>query len=171
MGNQGWVIWPTPDFWYTLLLHLNQSMKTDPSTPLDLTDSSFAKPVVLVVEDHADTRFLLKYLIEAHACKVVEAQDGEEALRIAEEIQPNLILMDTNLPRLDGMAATRRIRELQQLHDVPIIFLSGNAQPEYKEEPLASGGNAYFVKPISLSELERVIEAQLGRDRDERQLI
>src|SRR5215210_1396232 len=73
------------------------------------------KPLVLVVEDHDDTRFLLTYLLGMWGCRVAIAEDGEMAVCLAEQTCPDLILMDASLPRLDGLAATRRIRELEAL--------------------------------------------------------
>jgi CheY-like chemotaxis protein len=123
--------------------------------------------LVMVVDDHDDTRALLKYVIELRGWRVVEAVDGEEAVLLAERVRPDLILMDTNLPRVDGLTATRRIRKLTTLHNVPIIFLSGHAQPEYRAVALATGGNEYFVKPINLSDLETAVEKQLQKANPE----
>ena len=111
-------------------------------------------PLVLVVDDHFDTRELLRYVIEMNGCRVAEASDGEEAVRLAETILPDLILMDTSLPGIDGLMATERIRKLKNLRKVPIIFLSGHASPQSREMALAAGGDGYFVKPVGLSELE-----------------
>jgi DNA-binding response OmpR family regulator len=120
------------------------------------------KPLVLVVEDHDDTRFMLEYLLGMHGCQVVIAEDGEMAVRVAERTRPDLILMDATLPRLDGLAATRRIRELATLHDVPIVFLSSHAQPAFRAEALSTGGNDYIVKPFAIGQLETVLERHLG---------
>src|ERR1044071_4481939 len=67
-------------------------------------------PLVLVAEDHEDTRFLLRVLLETRGLCVIEASDGEEALRVAEQARPSLVLMDGGLPRLDGFTATRLMR-------------------------------------------------------------
>lgn len=121
------------------------------------------KPLVLVVEDHDDTRFMLEYLLEIRGCRVIVAEDGEIAVRVAESQCPDLILMDTSLPRLDGLAATRQIRELAALHDVPIIFLSARAEPSFRAVALETGGNDYLAKPFQLDQLERILERHLGR--------
>lgn len=130
---------------------------------------SDVKPLVLVVEDHDDTRFMLEYLLGMHGCQVVIAEDGEDAVRVAETKHPDLILMDATLPRLDGLAATRRIRELATLQDVPIVFLSGHAQPAFRDEALSTGGNDYLVKPFAIAQLEGVLERHLGGDGRSRQ--
>jgi CheY-like chemotaxis protein len=122
------------------------------------------KPLVLVVEDHDDTRFMLEYLLGIHGCRVAVALDGLMAVRLAESQHPDLILMDASLPRLDGLAATRRIRETPALRDVPIIFLSGHAQASFRAVALAAGSDDFIVKPFKLDQLERVLERHLGQD-------
>lgn len=117
---------------------------------------------ILVVEDHADTRDLLRYILESYRYEVTEATDGTQAIRLAEEILPDLILMDTGLSTMDGLEATRHIRGAGRNRNVPIVFLSGHAQPQARAQALACGGNDYLVKPIRIEELQRVIECQLS---------
>ncbi len=93
---------------------------------------------------------------------VVEAENGEMATALAESMRPDLILMNGTLPLLDGFAAMRRIRELASAYDVPIIFLSGNAQLATKAEAFAAGCTDYMVKPFALSELKRLMERHLS---------
>jgi len=118
-------------------------------------------PLVLVVEDDPDTRELLKYFVETTGCHVVEADDGEQAVRMAEDLAPDIILMDTGLPGVDGLMATRRIRQLQSREAVVIIFLSGHAQPQMRDMALAAGGDDYLVKPINLEELQKALAKRL----------
>jgi len=120
-----------------------------------------AQPLVMIVDDHADTREMLKYVIERSGCRVVEASDGEEALRLARTRPPHLILMDIVLPRLDGYKVTERIREIEGLRQTTIIFLSGRAEPKSREMAFAVGGNDYFLKPIDLRELELALRKYL----------
>jgi two-component system phosphate regulon response regulator PhoB len=124
---------------------------------------SSSPPLVLLVEDHDDTRELLRFVVEGQGCRVLEASDGEEAVRVAITSSPDVILMDTNLPRVDGLMATQRIRKVESLNEVPIIFISGHAGPEDEARALATGANAYFVKPIKLSELELALEVELAK--------
>jgi DNA-binding response OmpR family regulator len=142
----------------------NMKNKLADSSPLVGRETD-VPPCVLVVEDHDDTRFMLRYLMEQHGCLVIEAADGVEAVSLAESVCPSLILMDTGLPRLDGLAATRRIRKITMLDNVPIIFISGHAQPNLRAEAIATGGNDYLVKPLKLSELEMAVERHLGKSR------
>ncbi len=117
---------------------------------------------ILVVDDHADTRALLRYVFEGHRYQVIEAADGAEAIGLAATNLPDLILMDTSLQNVDGLEATRRIRQMSTIANVPILFLSGHAQPQARALALASGANEYLVKPVSLEELEIVVERQLS---------
>ena len=122
-----------------------------------------AKPLVLVVEDHEDTSFLLSYLLAQRGCRMAEAKNGEDAVRLAVETRPDLILMDVSLPRLDGLAAAWRMRQTPALRRVPIVFLSGYAEASFRAEALARGGDDYLVKPFALGEIGRIIERHLGR--------
>jgi CheY-like chemotaxis protein len=143
----------------SLLSRSNDKVKVTTSPHAD----SGAKPLVLVVEDHEDTRFMLEYLLEIHGCHVLVVENGVDAVEVAETRHPDLILMDTALPRLDGLQATRRIRELAALNDVPIVFLSGHAQPNFRAEALATGGNDFITKPFGIDQLEGVLERHLGK--------
>lgn len=120
------------------------------------------QPLVLVVDDHVDTREMLRYLMETRGCCVLEASDGEQAVRLAQNMLPDLILMDISLPHVDGLNATVRIRKLEENRQTKIIFLSGHAQPQSREMALAAGGDDYLVKPVNLSDLELSLERLMG---------
>ncbi len=121
-----------------------------------------SKTCVLVVEDHEDTRFMLRTVLETRAgVSVVEAENGVMAIDMAQHFHPALILIDGNLPLLDGYEATRRIRELASACEVPIVFLSGHAQPEAKDKAFAAGCTDYLVKPFDLGKLGSVVERHL----------
>jgi CheY-like chemotaxis protein len=124
-------------------------------------DSGSLPPLVLVVEDHEDTRLLLRTVLELRGCRVEEAGDGEEGVRLAHERRPRLILMDATLPVLDGLAATRRIRSDSELEGVPIIFLSGHGQPDFRAAALDAGGTEFLLKPVALDDLASVLERRL----------
>jgi CheY-like chemotaxis protein len=131
-------------------------------------DASPARPsphasVVLVVDDHEDTRFMHRYVLESLGYSVLEAGDGEEAVAVAERERPDLILMDAVLPRLDGLSATRRIRENPSLPRVPVLFLSGRAEPSFRASALEAGCDDYLVKPVTLKALGQAIEKYLRR--------
>lgn len=117
---------------------------------------------VLVVENHEDTRFMLRTMLGLRGgISVVEAVNGEMAIELAETVQPDLILIDGTLPLVDGYEATRRIRKLTSTAEVPIVFLSGHAQPADEAKAFAAGCNDYLVKPFSLGKLGCVLERYL----------
>lgn len=118
-------------------------------------------PLVLIVDDHADTRDMLRYAIQMTGCRVVEAADGDEAVGLAESMLPSLILMDTSMPTVDGYQATERIRKSESIGKVTILFLTGHAEPQSRELAMAAGGDGYFVKPVNLEELEQALNRYL----------
>jgi CheY-like chemotaxis protein len=119
------------------------------------------RPLVLVVEDHDDTRVMLRTMLEGRGYRVAEAADGEEGVLLAGLERPRLVIMDATLPRLDGLAATRLIRADSALKAVPVVFLSGHAQPDFRAAALDAGGTDFLVKPVALSELASVLERHL----------
>jgi two-component system cell cycle response regulator DivK len=120
-------------------------------------------PLVMVAEDHADTRFLLRTLLEMRGLAVVEAENGVQAVELAESIHPDLILMDGSLPRLDGCSATRRMRGLASLSGVPIVFLSGHAGPQHQRAAHDAGCDEYMVKPLDIARLDNVLQRLLPK--------
>jgi CheY-like chemotaxis protein len=124
--------------------------------------SKTGKPLVLVVEDHDDTRFILRTILERSGCRVMEACDGFEAVELAGREQPDLILMDGSLPLLNGLAATRLIREDRLLQEVLIVALSGWATPSFHAAALAAGCNECFDKPIDFKRLKSLITDLAG---------
>jgi CheY-like chemotaxis protein len=99
--------------------------------------------------------------MEHSGLTVIEASDGEQAITLAKNAVPDLILMDSNLPRIDGLMATRSIRRIASLRSVPIIIVSGHGQPEFRNEAIATGVDDLFVKPVDLRQLERAVDYQL----------
>ncbi|HEY1402685.1 MAG TPA: response regulator [Pyrinomonadaceae bacterium] len=116
---------------------------------------------VLIVEDHDDTRLMLRTMLEWRGVSVVEAADGEAAVSMAETCRPDLIFMDGSLPSLDGLTATRRIRQLDGTREVPIIFISGHAMSTAQAAAFDAGCDGYLVKPIDFAEWNRVLERYL----------
>jgi len=118
------------------------------------------------VEDTEDNRFMMRRLLELSGYKVVEAWNGEEAVRVAREERPKLILMDLSLPIIDGLAATRRIRALPGMRAVPIVAVSAHDTADFHAEALAAGCDSYITKPIDFGELELLIERLLKTKRN-----
>ncbi|MDQ4121444.1 MAG: response regulator [Acidobacteriota bacterium] len=119
------------------------------------------KPLVLVAEDHEDSRLLLKTLLEMWGYRVAEAANGAEAISIAEQICPDLILMDVSLPVVDGIAAARRIHDFTNLARLPIVFTSGHAQTKLKEAALEKDAVDYLVKPIDFEKLKTALSKHI----------
>ena len=119
-------------------------------------------PTVLVVDDHADTRSMFRRLMEARGCLVAEAVDGEAAVEAARRACPDLILLDLNMPRMDGLEAARRIRELKGVCEgVPIIAVTAFDTYGIKEAALEAGCDAYLTKPVEPGEMERELSRLL----------
>lgn len=121
------------------------------------TSFTASAPLVLVVEDHDDTRFLLRYMLEARGYRVAEAENGEEAVALIERIHPDFVFMDGSLPRLDGLAATRLMRRLPSAVRVPIIFVSGHDEPAFRAAAREAGCDDYLTKPFRIEQLENVL--------------
>src|SRR5215204_7336806 len=119
---------------------------------------------VLLVEDTEDNRFMMRRLLEMSGYRVVEAMNGEEAVNLARNESPHLILMDLSLPVIDGLAATRLIRKLPELQSTPIIAVSAHDTSDFQAEAIEAGCNSYVTKPIDFNELEELI-AQLLQNR------
>jgi CheY-like chemotaxis protein len=120
-------------------------------------------PTVLLVEDTEDNRQMMKRLLEMSGYHVVEAVNGREAVDLAGSVKPQIILMDLSLPFIDGLAATRQIRNLPGLGDVPIIAVSAHDTADFHSEALAAGCNAYVTKPINYPELEDAVNRLLAK--------
>ncbi|HEY8410067.1 MAG TPA: response regulator [Pyrinomonadaceae bacterium] len=118
---------------------------------------------VLLVEDTEDNRFMMRRLLEMSGYHVVEATNGEEAVKLAAAENPGLILMDLSLPLIDGLAATRLIRKLPRLQKTPIIAVSAHDTSDFLAEALGAGCNSYITKPIDFNELEQLIARELGK--------
>jgi len=116
------------------------------------------KKSFLVVEDFEDSRFMMRRLLEMAGYNVLEASDGEQAVKIAVESRPALILMDLSLPKLDGLSATRQIRQKKGLKAVPIVAVSAHDSPESRTEALAAGCDEYVTKPIDFDHLTQLLQ-------------
>jgi two-component system cell cycle response regulator DivK len=116
---------------------------------------------VMVVEDYDDTRLLLKKGLEGLGYSVLEASNGQEAVDIAGRERPDLILMDLDLPILDGIIATQRIRQQTAMEDVPIVALTAYPMSYTRVKAFAEGCDEYMAKPIDMSELARLVNRYL----------
>ena len=126
-------------------------------------DNGSAPPTVMVVEDFEDNRFMMRRLLEMSGYRVLEAVNGEEAVELAHKERPQLILMDLSLPQLDGLAATRRIRQYPDMKDVPIVAVSAHDTADFHADALAAGCNDYVTKPIDFDQLEALLSRLLPK--------
>lgn len=116
---------------------------------------------VLLVEDFEDSRFSLSKLLEIEGYEVLEAVDGAEAVDIAINSKPDLILMDLSLPIIDGLSATKQIRENAAMNSVPIIALSAHDLVDFQMKAKAAGCTDYVTKPVDFTVLMTVLAKYL----------
>jgi CheY-like chemotaxis protein len=118
---------------------------------------------VLVAEDNPVNRELLRELLELRGYTVLEACDGQEALRLIEHAQPELMLLDIGMPGMDGFAVVRRIRENPRLAQLPVVAVTAYAMRGDQERILSAGFDGYLSKPINPSSLVRELDRLLNR--------
>lgn len=123
----------------------------------DLKNLSESPRTILIVDDFDDTRLLLRTWLQRKGYRVVEAENGNRAVAAAERDRPDLIIMDVEMPELDGLAATRKIRKLENFAGVPIVAVSAYGADQYREHALAAGCDEYVSTPFEPEELERII--------------
>ena len=112
---------------------------------------------IMVVEDYDDTRYFLKRILEKKGYRVLEAVNGQEAVEIAQTEQPDLILMDLDLPILDGIGATQHLRQQDATKRVPIVAVTAYPMSYTRVKAFAKGCNEYLSKPIDFDELDKVL--------------
>ena len=119
---------------------------------------------ILYIEDNPENRLLMRRVLTAAGYIVEEAFDGNSGLQTAAESPPDLILIDINLPELDGYEVTARLKQLPNLADVPIIAVTANVMKGDREKTLAAGCDGYIQKPIDIDLLPSQIESFLKKD-------
>ena len=123
---------------------------------------------ILIVDDTDDTRDVLRTMLEMKGCRVLEAADGAEGVEVAAREVPDLILMDLNLPELDGFDATRRIRERAEAHAIPVVAMSAYYDGDWRQQALAAGCVACVRKPLDPEVFDSVISSLLPKSDHER---
>ena len=121
------------------------------------------KATILYVEDNADNRSLVRRVLESEGYTVTEAANANQALASLQNNQPNLILMDINMPTTDGYALTSQIRALPNFKKIPIIAVTANVMRGDRERSLEAGCDGYIQKPIDIDTLTQQIERYLAR--------
>jgi two-component system cell cycle response regulator DivK len=127
-------------------------------------------PRVLYIEDSVDNLVLVRRILRAAGFELLEATSAREGIEVAEQELPDLILMDINMPEMDGLAATIHLRQNPKLEQVPIIALTANLMHNVLEKALAAGCDGYISKPITVDDLPKQITSFLenGRKRDDK---
>jgi two-component system cell cycle response regulator DivK len=114
---------------------------------------------ILLIEDNEQNRYLLTFLLEQHGYRVMSAADGARGIEAAKTFLPSLILLDIQLPTMDGYAVARALRQNASLCDVPIVAVTSYAMPGDQEKALEAGCTGYIEKPINpqtfIEEMER----------------
>ena len=117
---------------------------------------------ILLVEDNPQNRYLMTFLLESNGHTVDVAEDGEQALAMLEKSVPDLILMDMQLPKVDGYEATRRIKADERLRVVPLVALTAHSMKGDRAKAIDAGCDAYVTKPVDADEILTLIEELLG---------
>ena len=116
---------------------------------------------VLVVDDNRASRDLIRAILKGFPYEIIEATQGQEALDQIHKEKPNLVLLDIDMPVLDGFAVVRRIRQDSGFSNLPVVAVTGYAMEGDREKALAAGFTAYVVKPVRASSLRRQVQELL----------
>ena len=118
---------------------------------------------ILYIEDNPENRLLVRRILEAEGYSITEATDGSAGLELAAQTRPDLILLDINLPEIDGYDLARRFRETPGLQQVPILAVTANVMQGDRERTLAAGCDGYIQKPIDVDRLPEQVKAVLRK--------
>ena len=135
------------------------SIKVSTTVPVEVDDT----PVVMVVDDSLTMRKVLGRLLEREGYRVITAKDGMDALQMLQETQPAIMLMDIEMPRMDGFELARNVRNDQRTKDIPIIMISSRTAEKHRNVAKELGVNAFLGKPVQDDELMAQISELLGR--------
>ncbi|MDQ2976985.1 MAG: response regulator [Acidobacteriota bacterium] len=138
----------------------DEALRSGDLNPNSERDSK--KFLILVVDDSADNVALLSLDLQQQGYRVVTATDGEEAISVATVTLPNLILMDISMPKLDGLGATRKIRETDALRDVPVIAVTAFGTEGFQRAAYDVGVSGYLTKPIDFARMHQLVAGLLA---------
>lgn len=128
-------------------------------------EAAVNKATILYVEDNPDNRLLIRRVLMSEGYGVIEAGNAKEALERINEKVPSLILMDINMPDVDGYTLTHQLRSIPELNQVPIIALTANVMKGDRERSLEAGCDGYLQKPVDIDTLTSQIEKYLKAKR------
>jgi CheY-like chemotaxis protein len=143
-----------------MILSINGSSKAQTARRLRISPW---KPTILVAEDSADSLEMMQVMLEAKGYQVVAAENGIRALEVAIRNQPDALLLDLELPKLDGLAVARNLRLHPKFKRVPIIIVSGHDPNRYRQAALDAGCDDYLLKPISFERLDQLLHQFVPR--------
>lgn len=115
-------------------------------------------PSVLVVEDNDETLFLLRTVLTRKGYRVIEAWDGKQAIEAAEAEKVDLILLDLQLPRVNGLGVIHRLRQNPKLENVPVVIITGQDPEKYRSSAIAEGCDDFLLKPIDFDRLDALLD-------------
>jgi two-component system cell cycle response regulator DivK len=113
--------------------------------------------IILYIEDNPENRLLVRRVLEAEGYQVIEADSGNTGLQEAEAMAPDLVLVDINLPGIDGYELTRRLKQMPHLAGVPVVAMTANVMKGDREKTFAAGCDGYIQKPIDVDQLPRQV--------------
>jgi len=129
------------------------------------------KPKILVIEDNEQNLYLITFILEKHGYEVIQARNGQEGIDLAGQIQPTLILLDIQLPVMNGYEVARRLKANRETADIPIVAVTSYAMVGDRERVLAAGCTGYMEKPINpetfVTEIERLLSIQPSEGGDD----
>ena len=123
---------------------------------------------ILIVEDNEKNMKLVRDILRHQGCETIEAVNGLDGVRLAQEQRPDLVLMDIQLPDIDGMEALGRIRADRSLDAVPVLAVSASVMPDDQQKIISSGFDAFITKPINLKQFVETVQRFLQNGRGKR---
>jgi two-component system cell cycle response regulator DivK len=117
---------------------------------------------VLIVDDNRASRDLIRAILKTVPCDIIEAADGREALNLMQQQRPDLVLLDVDMPGLDGLAVVKHIREDTSLADLPVVAVTAFAMEGDREKGMAAGFTVYLTKPVRAALLRQQVQQLLG---------
>ena len=150
---------------------------TEPNSELDITNetttlvTNYSSALILLAEDNEANILMMSDYLISKGYQLIFAHNGFEAVNLAKDKHPDLILMDIQMPDMDGLEATRRIKQDSSLAKIPIIALTALTMPGDREKCFAAGVNEYLTKPVNLKKLVNSIEQQLAKKQNSKLLV
>ena len=124
-----------------------------------------ANELILVVEDNEQSRKLVRDVLRFKGYEIIEAETGEDGVRLAQERRPSLVLMDIRLPGMDGIEALGRLRAQADTRSIPVLAMTASVMTEHRQKIMDAGFDAFQSKPINVREFVAAVEQLLARAR------